>query len=1005
MVGGGAASEAKTECALVKDWDGGVDAVKAGIEAFFADTFAAATADDVPAALAAVELVLLQIIDVHSQLAATGNFDRSDIAEFHTGAYHELLHDALNAVVSARPDAAAWPQSEALPFVMWCSEYHTRLREVTSLDLADKLTDFDLVGALTSRFIPGLEAHAQKRSPKSGGKLQIWQKRWFVLQHCRLHYYRSRNDDDPLGSILLTEVSSMVRKDDSNDLKLIVAGRKTLIRFETDSDVTAWMDALERCRQLAAEVETTRHGNKKIVSKTAVQYDSAAPGQLEAEIDQRLEQLDESAGDVVATLAAAESITDELTELLDDVATCQPRRDDIAQFYVEQYAQRLYSVICSFLTASALHEMEARHILMVVAWVYNYHERLQKLGGRVPDKLRLTAVPTFQQVLGHVPALSGVLKKMSPRAKRRRGVLSWQRRWFVLQHCILYYYKSEPRGDEMPQGEIRMDQLKSLTLSESRGGLGMKLTLPGRVYYLMAESEDDLRAWVDAIERSTLRGIVQGVDDAGESSEEDDGAGDEAQPAKRRRTPCSPDDVEARLAAILQPRHGYSEEVEQDLNKATEVVLQLSNVLDQFMFDQVEDAVVDELASRCHQCLLGRVEAYVKAIPESEYEQGTTHSILNWLSTYHQELEQQAGSLVPLLYELDCLQPLCEDYKAKILDTMTVWCERLLEQERESVDQIEHSDDDGLFTPGPLDLFTMINQQVATANSTGVDQLTINVLLACESLFSRFAKEISRQVKKDWRGMPLEYLCAVVNNCSRMMELCAGLSEQAELLLSERLTSQLSPEAAPTTFLEVAKTALGAVADLMVVDLAPLFQNAFSDAWFAEESGMAVVVATVADFFGDLQFWLQDHFFKKLVTLALDQVVYMYIEALLTRSVKLTKKVTQGISTDVASIAELADAESGFVREATLRKRTQVIDDVRELLTVQEPNLAKKFVTRYAALLETHPDASVAVEHILGLRTDLKKKHRQGVAQQCAKCNKKASGAAPSDGLFARMQF
>ena len=142
----------------------------------------------------------------------------------------------------------------------------------------------------------------------------------------------------------------------------------------------------------------------------------------------------------------------------------------------------------------------------------------------------------------------------------------------------------------------------------------MKLTLPGRVYYLMAESEDDLRAWVDAIERSTLRGIVQGVDDAGESSEEDDGAGDEAQPAKRRRTPCSPDDVEARLAAILQPRHGYSEEVEQDLNKATEVVLQLSNVLDQFMFDQVEDAVVDELASRCHQCLLGRVEAYVKAV-------------------------------------------------------------------------------------------------------------------------------------------------------------------------------------------------------------------------------------------------------------------------------------------------------------------------------------------------------------------------------------------------------
>ena len=404
-------------------------------------------------------------------------------------------------------------------FIIWCGEYHERLREVTSLDLAEKFTELSIVPPLTERYTPGLQIHAQKRSPKGGGKLQVWQKRWFVLQHCRLSYYRSQNDDEPLGSILLSQVSSLVQKEDTNDLKMIVAGRKTVIRFETAEDATLWMQTLERCRQLAAQVEPLRHGNAKVISKVAVQYDDAAPGQLSSEIDVEFMELDANNGDVadiMTTLAAAESITYVLTVLLDDVATCQPPREDIAQFYVEQYHRRLYAVICGFLTTSALEAMEAKHILLLVGWVYNYHERLQKLGGDVPPELRMTSIPAFQQVLEHIPTVAGVLRKLSPRAKRGRGVKGWQKRYFVLKNCILYYYKNEPMTpDETPQGEIRMDQLKSLTLADSNGSLGMKLAVAGRVYYLMAESEEDLRTWVDAVERSTLRGIVQAVDSDG----------------------------------------------------------------------------------------------------------------------------------------------------------------------------------------------------------------------------------------------------------------------------------------------------------------------------------------------------------------------------------------------------------------------------------------------------------------------------------------------------------
>jgi hypothetical protein len=1014
VVGGDSGLE--QDCELVQQWDESIDAVQAGIEATFARIFAAAaTAEDVASTLDAAELVLLEIIGVHTQLAAAGHFARNDIAEFHASAYHSLIHARLSETVSIRPDPAAWAQVDALRFIVWCGEYHTRMREVTSLDLAEptKLTELSIVPTLTDIFTPGLEIHAQKRSPKGGGKLQVWQKRWFVLHHCRLTYYKSRNDDEPLGSILLSQVSSIRLKQETNDLKMVVAGRKTVMRFESSEDATTWMRTLEQCRQIAAVVESIRHGNAKVVSKVAVQYDSAAPGQLSSEIDIEFLELEGEMGEVIATLDAAESITDTLTVLLDDVATCQPPREDIAQFYVEQYHRRLYGVICSFLTASALEAMEAKHILLLVGWVYNYHDRVQKLGGQVPPEVRMTAIPAFQQVLEHVPKMSGVLRKLSPRAKRGVGIKGWQKRHFVLENCILKYYKTEPKtGDELAQGEIRMDQLKSLTLADSHGSLGMKLAVAGRVYYLMAENEAELRRWVDAIERSTLRGIVQAVDYDDEESSQDaqlvaaEGGGGPVppQPARQKREPPSPDAVSESFETIFEPRNGYAEEVEEDLSQATSVVLQLASVLDRFVFEQVDDAVVDELATRCHQCVVRRIEAYLGAIPPEAYEQGITHSVLSWMSTYHDELEQQAGSLTPVLFELECVQPLCAHYRTSMLATMTKWCKNLIQLERESVDQIEHSEEEGLFTGGPVDLFTMVNQQIAAAHSTGVDQLTFNVLLACEAVFGVYVDEISQQVTKDWQTMPLEFLCAVINNCSRMMEHVAGLAEQAELLLSEKQMSSLAPDAAAQGFLGVAKTAITAIVDQMMADLTPLFEKVFSDSWFSEQAGVGTVIATVGDFFCDLQFWLQEHFFKRLVTQILDRIVYTYIEALLiTHKVKMSTKVKEGIAADLEVIAELADPDSGFIREATLRKRTQVVDDVRELMVVQEPNLAKKFSARYTAILEVHPDASIVRDQIVNLRTDLKKKQRQAVLEQCKKC-RAPDGASASEGMFAQMK-
>ena len=120
-------------------------------------------------------------------------------------------------------------------------------------------------------------------------------------------------------------------------------------------------------------------------------------------------------GDVAATLYHGEALVDELTATLDDVAYCHPPRPEIAAFYAGEYQARLYDAIAAFLADAALEALGADEILKLVAWVYNYHDRLLKLN--VPLTHSLADVPAFRQLLAYVPTCEGHMKKMIPRAK------------------------------------------------------------------------------------------------------------------------------------------------------------------------------------------------------------------------------------------------------------------------------------------------------------------------------------------------------------------------------------------------------------------------------------------------------------------------------------------------------------------------------------------------------------------------------------------------------------
>jgi hypothetical protein len=982
-------------CQLLQEWSAGADSVREKIREFVAGAFSAGPS--IVAALSAAETVLQRMVRVPVELAGTG---RQDIADFHLCEHHRQLAKRLSAAASRYPDIASWTRFDALAFTVWCGEYSERLSQVATTTLPSQLPEhLPVLALLTEEFMPECEGYAKKRSPKGGGKMQVWQNRWFELRRCILSYYRDqKHDGAPLGTIEMAQVSSLIRKDDSADIKMIVAGRKIVIRFATDEDAMLWLARLHTSCEAGPDAQAMRHGAENIVSETAATFDSTSRDEILAGIGERFSKITSCEGDIVATLAAAEDLVVELTVLLDDVACCQPPRQDISTFYVEEFHQRLYNALLKFLGDSSLVDMEAQHILQMVAWVYSMYDRLGKLGCDPPDKL--TLVESFQQMLEHVPSMSGFLFKMSPRAK---GMRAWQRRWFVLKHCRLYYFKQQPASpDETAQGEIRLDQLQSLTLAGS--GLGMKLVLSSRAYYLKVPTEDadQLEKWVAAIDNSTLRGIVKTVG-SGETNVTPTGPqstqASSSRPQPSSRSLATPESIVTDLQSVLMPRSSTAtaEDLHQDLDLASATVVRIVSVLDGMIFDGAEDRLMVTLASQCHEIVADRIQAYIGGI--SSFEQSMIHSVLAWMSVYHDELGEHSAVLVPRLHELGFVQPLLERYQSNMVNTVTTWCENLLKLESESAESVvEHSEEEGLHTQGPVDLLKMLNQQVATAHATAVQQFTFHVLLACGAVFTNFQRLLTAHITAN-SALPIEYLCATVNNCGRMMELCTGLGEQAELILDERLASRLGSEESAEGFLSVAKTTIEAVVGVVMLDVEPLFSTAFTDAW-AEQ--MEVVVATIGDFCSDLHFWLQTHFFKRVVSGILDRIVYMYVKSLLTKKIKPSKGLFRRVERDLAELALLADASSGFVSPKTLARRVYPVECVADLLRVQEPNLAKKFSGQYQALLDAHPDANLVLDRIINLRSDLKKNQRRVIAEQCRSLAQTA-GSASNIGVFARV--
>ncbi|KAM0892318.1 hypothetical protein ACQ4PT_025820 [Festuca glaucescens] len=198
----------------------------------------------------------------------------------------------------------------------------------------------------------------------------------------------------------------------------------------------------------------------------------------------------------------------------------------------------------------------------------------------------------------------------------------------------------------------------------------------------------------------------------------------------------------------------------------------------------------------------------------------------------------------------------------------------------------------------------------------------------------------------------LESLCALINNNLRCYELSSELSSSTLEALPENYAEQ-----------EAVLQTVGVIfEDPGVQDLlAKVYQKDWMDGMVTE-----YLVATFADYFGDVKLYIEERSFRRFVESCLEETIVIYVDHLLSQKVE---------------------------------NRVRILADLRELASAESLD---SFTLIYTNILEHQPDCpSEVVEKLVALREGIPRKEAKEVVQECKEIyeNSLVDGNPPKSGF------
>uniref|UniRef100_A0A061QZB5 Exocyst complex component 3 n=1 Tax=Tetraselmis sp. GSL018 TaxID=582737 RepID=A0A061QZB5_9CHLO len=357
--------------------------------------------------------------------------------------------------------------------------------------------------------------------------------------------------------------------------------------------------------------------------------------------------------------------------------------------------------------------------------------------------------------------------------------------------------------------------------------------------------------------------------------------------------------------------------------------------------------------------------------------------VIGWVTSYREVVGnlgiEDADASFGYTAESDTpgLAMLADKFMERLEEQMASWFRMIVKDDLAREPLVK--DDGRLWTPGAIDFFRSVHDQVATVQECTSGHLLHRAgQLVVKQLNDYLAEQ--RAAMEDPQRT-LEQMAACINNNVLCYEQCMELVESLEEELDDEYKGTIDVEAAARGFLEVAKAAVDACAAAVLSDdgiRAVMSRMYHSEEWQRGEV-VGTLVATVDDYFRDLASWVDRNFFKRICAAALKSIVGEVHSRLVNSSkARITQEFIERMEADEAAIA---DCFSAHIRADKVHQALQQLQDIRDLVSSDS---VEGYVLAYTALLRADSQLTPGqLEKLMQARSDMSKHDINEVMVQC----------------------
>eukprot|EP00698_Gefionella_okellyi_P002900 TRINITY_DN1275_c0_g2_i5.p1 TRINITY_DN1275_c0_g2~~TRINITY_DN1275_c0_g2_i5.p1 ORF type:complete len:355 (-),score=57.59 TRINITY_DN1275_c0_g2_i5:750-1814(-) len=227
------------------------------------------------------------------------------------------------------------------------------------------------------------------------------------------------------------------------------------------------------------------------------------------------------------------------------------------------------------------------------------------------------------------------------------------------------------------------------------------------------------------------------------------------------------------------------------------------------------------------------------------------------------------------------------------------------------------------------ELFEMIQQQLKLTSEISCGPLLLAVTNTICSLLDMFCVQWALTICRNDK-IDIAYMGALASSAFLCADRTKKLVTMVEGLLWDECKPNLAMNNAVASFLELSHQASGSILQLMLSDLNATFRHFFATSWL-EKRPMAVVIATLRDYFQRFQHSLHHRVFNAWVSSSLDKVIAAFVARLVapkTPGFTMTDHYLQRLELDRTKLEELFD-EFG-ARPGICRRKITVMESILE---------------------------------------------------------------------------